>query len=130
MRAENALLEAYAEWHRLAAASRHAIQARNWSFVLECQDVILKLQLRIAQLSREAITEWQNPRVEPLVGRKKIRAMVLELINLVESNNSLIKSVRERARLQYQERQQASQKLKRLQQSYAVVQPTAWSSFS
>ena len=130
MRAESALLDAYAEWHRLAAASRQAIQARNWAFVLECHDVILKLQPRISQLSHEAITEWQNARVKPLVGRKRIRSVVLELINLVESNNSLIKSVKERARSQYQQRQQASRKLKRLQQSYAVAQQTAWSSFS
>jgi hypothetical protein len=130
MRAESALLDAYAEWHRLAVASRQAIQSRNWPFVLECQEVILKLQPRISQLSREAVADWQNASVEPLVGRKRIRSLVLELINLLESNNSLIKTVREHARSQYQQRQQASRKLKRLHQSYAVVQPTAWSSFS
>lgn len=130
MKAENALLDAYAEWRRLAEAATQAIRSRNWPFVLECQKVIRQLQPRINQLTLQAKSEWQRAGKDPVAAGKKVHATILELINLVESNKALISSVKSSAKLEQQQRQQAVQNLKRLQQSYAAVHRTAWSSFS
>src|SRR5271168_2554526 len=96
MSAESALLEAYAEWRRLAGAASHAIRSRNWPFVLECHRVIEQLQPRITQLTCQAAGEWRQPGKACPAGNKKVRLAVLELIELVESNKSLLNSVRER----------------------------------
>ena len=129
-KAESALLDAYTEWHRLAVAAKLAIRSRNWPFVLECQGVIEKLQPRITQLTREAAREWSRSGTGYPAGKKKIQVAVLELIKLVESNKSMLNSVRERAQSEYQQRQQAGRNLKRIQQSYAAVYRPASSSFS
>jgi hypothetical protein len=130
MKAERALLDAYAEWRRLADAAKQAILSRNWPFVLECQKVIGQLQPRITELTRQAKSEWQRSGIDPVAAGKKLHCTVLELINLVESNKALINSAQERVKSENQQRQQAVQNLKRLQQSYAAVHRTAWSSFS
>jgi hypothetical protein len=130
MRAESALLDAYTEWRRLAAAAGYAIRSRNWSFVQECYGVIERLQPQITQLTLEATSEWHRSGISCPEGREKIRLAVLELIKLVESNKSMINSVRERVTSDYQERQQAGRNLKRLQKSYAMVQRQTWSTLS
>jgi hypothetical protein len=130
MTAESALLEAYAEWRRLAGAANQAIGSRNWPFVLECHRVIEQLQPRIAQLTCQASGEWRHPGKACPTGNEKIRIAVLELIKLVESNNSLLNSVRKRVSSNYQQQQQAGRNLKRLQNSYAAVHRPAWFSFS
>jgi Rad3-related DNA helicase len=130
MKAESALLDAYTEWRRLAAAASYAIRSRNWAFVQECHGVIEQLQPRITQLTREAAGEWHQSGMDCPDGREKIRLAVLELNKLVESNKSMINSVRERISSEYQERQQAGRNLKRLQKSYAMVHRQTWSSFS
>ena len=130
MTAESALLDAYTEWRRLAAAAGYAIRSRNWPFVQECHGVIEQLQPRITQLTREAASEWRQSGMDCADGREKIRLAVLELINLVECNKSMINSVREDVSSEYQEQQQAGRNLKRLQKSYATVQRQTWSTFS
>jgi hypothetical protein len=130
MSAEKALLDAYGEWRRLARAVNKAIRLRNWTILTECQDVIQKLQPRITQLTREARNEWLQSKVDLAAGEKKIHQAVLELIVLVKSNKSMLQAARETARSQRQQMEQASQNLKRLQQSYAAVRPAAWTSFS
>lgn len=130
MTAESALLDAYAEWRRLVAAAGYAIRSRNWEFVKECHGVIEELQPRITELTREASSEWQHSGMSYSAGREKVRLAVLELIKLVESNKSMINSVRESVTPEYQQRQQAGRNLKRLQKSYAAVHRQTWSSFS
>lgn len=130
MTAEGALLDAYAEWRRLAGAVNHAIRSRNWPFVLECHRVIEQLQPRITQLTGQAAGEWRQPGRACPAGNEKIRLAVLELIKLVESNKSLLNSVRERVSSEHQQQQRAGRNLKRLQNSYAAVHRPAWFSFS
>jgi hypothetical protein len=130
MMAESALLDAYTEWRRLVAAASYAIRSRNWAFVQECHGVIERLQPRITQLTHEAASEWRQSEMDCPAGQEKIRLAVLELIELVEANKSMINSVRERGTLEYQQRQQAGRNLKRLQKSYATVHRQTWSSLS
>ena len=130
MSAEKALLDAYGEWRRLARARSRAIRLRNWPLLTECQDVIQKLRPRITRLTREARNEWLQSKVDLAAGEKKIHQAVLELIELVKSNKSMLQAAREAARLQRQQMEQSSQNLKRLQQSYAAGRPAAWTSFS
>jgi hypothetical protein len=130
MKAENALLETYAEWRRLAEAAKQAIRSGNWPFVLECQKVIEQLQPQITELARQVKSEWQRSGIDPLAAGKKLHSAVLELINLVESNKALINSAQERVKSENQQRQHAVQNLKRLQQSYAAVHRTGCSWFS
>jgi hypothetical protein len=130
MKAESALLDAYAQWRRLAEAAKKAIHSRNWPCVLECHTVIEQLQPKITQLTTEAKVEWQRSGIDPLAAGKRLQAKVLELINLVECNKALINVVRERVTSENQQRQIAVQNLKLLKQSYAAVHRPAWSSFS
>jgi hypothetical protein len=130
MKAQRALLDAYAEWRRLAEAAKQAIRSRNWPFVLECQEVIRQLQPRISQLTVQAKSEWQRTGTDPVAAGEKLHSAVLELIKLVESNKALINSVQARVESEHKQRQQSVQNLKRLQQSYAAGHCTAWSSFS
>jgi hypothetical protein len=130
MSAEKALFDAYAEWRRLARAGNKAIRLRQWRFLLECQKVVQKLQPLIVRLTREARGEWKQSGRDLAAREKKLQRVVLELIELVESNKSMLKVAREAAKSERKQLEQASQNLKRLQQSYAVACPTAWSSFS
>ena len=130
MTAESALLDAYTEWRRLAAAACYAIRSRNWGFVQECHGIIERLQPRIAELTREAASEWRHAGMSCPAGREQIRLAVLELIKLVECNKSMINSVQERVTPEYQQQQQAGRNLKRLQKSYATVHRQTWSSLS
>jgi hypothetical protein len=130
MSAEKALLDAYGEWRRLARAASRAIRLRNWPLLTECQDVIQKLQPQITRLTREARHEWLQSKVGLAAGEKKIHQAVLELIELVKSNKSMLQAAREAAHSRRQQMEQASQNLKRLQQSYAAARPAAWTSFS
>ncbi len=130
MKAESALLDAYAEWRRLAEAAKKAIYSGNWPFVLECQKVIEQLQPKITELALQARSEWQRSGIDPVAAGKKLHFTVSELINLVESNKALIDSAQERVKSENQQRQHAVQNLKRLQQSYAAVHRSVWSSFS
>ena len=97
---------------------------------MECHQVIEQLQPKITQLTRQAKSERQQAGTDPVAAGKRLHATVLELINLVESNKALIRSVQQRVKLENQQRQHAVQNLKRLQQSYAAAHWTAWSSFS
>ena len=130
MSAEKALFDAYAEWQRLAKAGNKAIRLRQWRFLLECQKIIQKLQPQITRLTREARSEWKESGADVSAKDKKLQRMVLELIEMVESNKSMLKTAREAAQSERKQLEQASQNLKRLQQSYAIGRRTAWSSFS
>jgi hypothetical protein len=130
MSTEKALLDAYAEWRRLARAGGRAIRLRQWGLLLECQQVSQKLQPQITRLTREARNEWRASGADPVAQGEKIQSVVLELIDLVKSNKSMLKAARDAARSERKQLEQASQNLKRLQQSYVVSRPAAWTSFS
>jgi hypothetical protein len=130
MSAEKALFDAYAEWRRLAKAGNKAIRLRNWRFLLESQIIVQKLQPQIIRLTRAARSEWQQSGTDLAAREKKLQRIVLELIELVESNKSMLKAAREAAKSERKQLEQATQNLKRLQQSYVVVRPAAWTSFS
>ena len=51
MSAEQALLDAYSEWRRLAVAGRKAIGLRDWNFFSECQEAVKKIQPLITNLT-------------------------------------------------------------------------------
>jgi hypothetical protein len=130
MSAEKALLEAYEEWHRLTEAEGKAIRLRDWNFLLDCQKVIQKLQPSITQLTHAARAEWQALGADSAAREKEIRALVLELIRMGERNKSELAFARETAGSEREQLEQASQNLKRLQQSYGAARPAAWTSFS
>ncbi len=130
MSAEKALLDAYGEWRRLTRAATRAIQLRNWGFLLECQAVIQKLQPVITRLTREARAEWKKSGADIATREKKINRVVLELIALVESNKSMLQAARKAAESERKQLEQASQNLKRLQKSYVMGRPAAWTSVS
>jgi hypothetical protein len=130
MSAEGALLEAYAEWRRLARAGNKAIRLRRWRFLLECQAAAQKLQPLITRLAREARSEWRQAGADLAAKEKKISRVVLELIEAVESNKSLLQAALEAAKSERQQLEQASLNLKRLQKSYVSVRRPGWTSFS
>jgi hypothetical protein len=130
MSAEKALFEAYGEWRRLAVASGKAIRQRKWKLLLECQKITRDLQPLIVRLRREAQREWKESGADLATKEKKVHQMVLELIETVESNKSMLEAAREAADFERKQLAQASQNLKRLQQSYATARPPTWRSIS
>jgi hypothetical protein len=130
MSAENSLLEAYEEWHRLTEAEGKAIRMRDWNFLLDCQRVIQKLQPVITQLNREVREEWRQTGVDLAAKEKKLRTVISELIEMGRKNKLLIQEAREVAKAERDQLEQASLNLKRLQQSYVAARPAAWVSFS
>jgi hypothetical protein len=130
MRAEQALLEAYAEWHRLAEAEGNAIHLRDWNFLLECQEVIKKIQPLVTQLTLAAREEWKKSGADCAAKEKIIHATVWELIELGRRNQMLLQAARAAAQAKREELEQASRNLKRLQASYVSARPAEWTSFS
>ena len=130
MSAEKALLDCYQEWRRLAVAVGRAIRVRNWSFLQECQQVIQKLQPEITRLTREARSEWRQSGVDLAGKEKNLRATISELIELGQRNRLLLQAARRAAQPEGERLEQAGQNLRRLQQSYMVARPAAWTSFS
>ena len=130
MSAEKALLNAYAEWRRLARATGRAIQLRNWKLVLECQAVIQQLQPNVTRLTRAARAEWKKSGADLAAREEKIHRVVRELMATVAANNSLLATARKTAESERKQLEQASQNLKRLQKSYVPGRPAAWTSVS
>ena len=130
MSAEQALLNAYSEWRRLAKAESNAICQRNWNFLLECQQAIKKIQPLITRLTREALEEWKQSGLDSTSGKEKIRAVVSELIELAKQNRMLLQSALKVVQAKCEQLKQAGHNLKRLQLSYVFARPAAWTSFS
>jgi len=130
MSAEDALIGCYQEWRRLTVAAGRAIRIRNWNFLLDCQQVIQKLQPQVTRLTREARQEWKHSGADLAMKQRTIHAVVSELIELGQRNQSQIKAARQAAQSEGERLEQAGQNLKRLQQSYTVARPAAWTSFS
>ena len=130
MSAESALFDAYREWRRLAQACTRAIRLHNWAFLNDSHQVIEKLQPVITRLTAEARQEWVQSPAELPEKEEKLRLTVFELIELGKSNRALLQTALQTARFEHEELEQAGQNLKRVQQSYAIARPPAWSSFS
>lgn len=130
MSAERALFDAYREWRRLAWAGRKAIGKRDWGFLLECQSLVRQIQPSIAGLRQQAQDEWRRTKADGAAKEKELRAMVLELKDLLESNKKLLQAARLTSLARRQKLEQAGRNLKRLRNSYACARPPAWTSFS
>jgi hypothetical protein len=130
MSAEQALFDAYREWRRLAWAGRKAIGKRDWGFLLKCQSIIRQIQPSITSLRQQAQDEWRRTNVDGAAKEQELRAMVLELKDLLESNQKLLQAARLTALDKRQKLEQAGRNLKRLRDSYASTHPPAWISFS
>ncbi len=130
MSAEQALLEAYGEWRRLAEAEGKAIRMRDWDFLLECQAVIKKIQPLVTRLTLAARDEWKNSGADCAAKEKIIYATVWELIELGRRNQTLLQTARAASQAKREELEQASRNLKRLQASYVSERPAGWTSVS
>jgi hypothetical protein len=130
MSAEQALLDAYREWHRLAIAAGKAIGKRDWNLLLECQHAARKFQPLVGRLTPEARREWKQSGMDGVAREKHLRGVVSELISRLELNRELLQTARAAALLKRGQLEQAAWNLKRLQCSYARSRENAWTSFS
>jgi uncharacterized protein YoxC len=130
MSAEESLFGSYHEWHRLTVAAGRAIRIRNWNFLRECQQVIQNLQPQITRLTREVRAEWRQSEADLATKERSLNAVISELIELGQRNRSLLQAARQAAQPERERLEQAGQNLRRLQQSYTVARPAAWTSFS
>ncbi|HXB58385.1 MAG TPA: hypothetical protein VNU95_02415 [Candidatus Acidoferrales bacterium] len=130
MSAEQALFDAYREWHRLAKAAHRAIHNRDWKFLFKCQRAVKGIQPRISNLAREARSEWKQQKTNGEGKKAKLRAVISELMGLLESNQKLLHTCREKALSKREELEEAGRNLKRLQSSYVLKRSSMWSSFS
>jgi hypothetical protein len=130
MSAERALFSAYREWHRLARAGHNAIHKRDWNFLQECQQLIRKIQSFIPNLTLQARNEWKEQKLDSALKENELRAVIIELMELLESNKQLLCLARENALSRRAKLEQAGRNLKRLQNSYVLAHPSEWTSFS
>jgi len=120
MNAESELLNAYREWHRLAAAETKAIQTRNWDLLSDCHLVIKDLQAHVAAVAQEARADWK--RAGTLAEKEhNVQVLVAGLIELTRQNQSLLESARTAAGKQVDELGEAGKNLRRLRRSYGVA---------
>jgi hypothetical protein len=130
MSAEQALFEAYRKWRRLARAAHRAIGKRDWAFLFECQNIVQRIQPVISNLTEEARKEWKRQKADGKVKEERLRVVITELIGLLESNQKLLCNCRMMALSKREELEQVGRNLKRLQNSYILRRPSAWTSFS
>jgi hypothetical protein len=130
MSAERALFGAYREWYRLARAAHSAIRKQDWNFLLQCQQITGKLQSFIPNLAREARNEWKVLQLDSAAKENELRAVILDLMQLLESNKQLLCAARETALGRREKIGQVGRNLKRLHGSYVVAPPPGWTSFS
>jgi len=107
-----------------------AIRLRNWNFLRECQEVIQNLQPQITRLTQEARAEWRQSGTNLATKERELNAIISELIELGRRNRSLLQAARQAVQPERERLEQAGQNLRRLQQSYTVARPAAWTSFS
>lgn len=129
MSAEQALLEAYKEWKRLAKASTRAIQAGNWELVGECQARVNRFRPVVTRLTGEAREEWKQNGMDFAAKEKEMGALVAGLMELTREQMDLIGRRREATRAKLEECAAAERNLKHLK-AYAPIQHPGWTSFS
>ena len=130
MSAERALFSAYREWHRLARAGQTAIHKQDWNFLIECQQITRKIQTFIPNLTLRARNEWKERESDCVAKENELRAVILELMKLLDSNKKLLSSARKTALSRREKLEQAGRNLKRLEASYVLERSSAWTSFS
>lgn len=130
MSEESALFDAYRKWRRLAGACQKAIRQRNWPFLLQCQSAIRDVQSFIAMATPQVRREWGRSNADCGTKEKELRAIILELAELVKSNKKLLQGARTAALSEREHLGRVGRNLKRIQGSYVSAQPPAWTSFS
>ena len=129
MSAEQALLDAYREWQRLANASRDAVQRGNWNLLRECQKRVAQFQPAITRLTCEAREEWRQSPDDFMAKEKQLQTIICELMEMTRVTQSLIKRKRETAQAKLTECAAAGHNLKRIK-TYASTRQSNWTSFS
>ena len=103
---------------------------RDWKFVSECQKRIQDLQPAITRLSCETREEWKQSGMDCSAKKKRLHAVVSELIELTHQNQTFIQTARAGMLAKREQLETAGRNLKLLQQSYIFARPPAWTSFS
>ncbi|HEY1789939.1 MAG TPA: hypothetical protein VGJ73_17470 [Verrucomicrobiae bacterium] len=109
----------------MATACQKAICQRNWVLLLECQDAIKKLQPFITTVTPEVRKGWKQSPIDRTAKETELRAMILELEELVESNKKLLQAAQAVALDKREQLGQAGRNLKRLQSSYGSARRPA-----
>lgn len=130
MNAEQAMFEAYREWHRLAKAEKEAICTSNWGLLTAFQKALENIYGRISELSAAARDEWAKSGVDSAAKEQLLDATVHELLVLGRSNQALLNAATEAAQARLTQLNEAGRNVQRLKHSYGFPPPTAWSSFS
>ena len=123
MSAENELLRAYREWHRLAQAESKAIRTRNWTLLTDCHLAIRDYQAMVGGLTLEARSEWRRSGCNLGEKERNVNVLVSELIDLTRQNQTLLQATLAAARQHLDELGEAGKNLKRLQRTYGFVAP-------
>lgn len=118
MSAENDLLQAYREWHRLARAETKAIQTRNWDLLADCQLAIKDFQSIVGQLTQQARKEWDGAGCNRAEKERHIQVFVNGLIETTRHNQTLLQAAKTAASDRLEKLNEAGRNLKRLQRSY------------
>ena len=118
MNAEQELLHAYREWHRLAQAEAKAIRTHHWSLLADCQLAITDFQKLISRLSLEARREWEAAGLDCVAKENSIKVFVAELLDLTRQNQVLLQQAKDEACAQLENLGEAGRNLQRLQRSY------------
>lgn len=130
MTADAALLEAYAEWRRLAEFQGEAIRSSQWATVADCHARLSALHLCITRLADQARQEWRRTGTDVTEKENNVRRIIADLSELEMANNSFLTAAKEAARQQLTRLDGARQNLKRIQRSYSSSHSAMWSSFS
>lgn len=118
MKAEDELLHAYREWHRLARAEAKAIDTRNWDLLADCQLVIADYQVLITRLTQEARNEWQRAGVDVAEKDRHIQVHIQELIQLTRRNQAMLQQAKQEAAARLEELGETARNLNRLKRAY------------
>jgi hypothetical protein len=118
MKAENDLLQAYREWHRLALAEAKAIQTRDWHLLTDCQHAIKDFQSVVGQLTLQARQEWIRAGYNLAEKEQQIQVYVNNLIETTRQNQTLLQIAKTVVLERLDQLSEAGRNLKRLQRSY------------
>lgn len=126
MKAENDLLRAYREWHRLALAEAKAIQMRDWNLLADCQLAIKDFQSVVSQLSVQARKEWVSAGCDLAEKERHVQVFVHQLIETTQQNQTLLEATKLVVRERLDQLEAAGRNLKRLRSSYGGL-TSGWS---
>jgi uncharacterized protein (DUF3084 family) len=130
MSAQADLLQLYQDWRSLTEQEREAIEEGDWRRVHKCQSAKSELQPRIVRQTQETHDEWNRFGVDRSQLEKQVRSVVNELIYLETLNGEFIAEQRRRAQAEFDQLNQSSRKLGKVQKSYTPNAPFAWESYS